>query len=91
MVGTASEPPPIVVSPPSAPNLNSLLTGHGGQEGATLLTTQTTMTPTATDTQADNTDKSPKKKKSKKLSPAKRMNPPSTTAVAPSSNNALLP
>jgi hypothetical protein len=71
MVGTASEPPSTVVSPPSAPNLNSLLTGHAGQEGETLLTTKTTMTAMAADTQAEDTVKSPKKKKSKKVKSSK--------------------
>ncbi len=66
-VGMASEPPPTVVSPPSSPNLNSLLTGHVGQEGKTLLATDTTMTATVTETQAKDTVKSPKKKKFKKV------------------------
>jgi hypothetical protein len=64
--GTDSKLPPTVVSPPSALNLNSLLTGHVGQEGGTLLATNTTTTATVTETQAKDTVKSPKKKKSKK-------------------------
>jgi hypothetical protein len=84
-VGTASKPPPSVVSPPSALNLNSLLTGHVGQEGGTLLATNTTTTATITERQAKDTVKSPKKKKSKKLSPpAKKTNPLSVIAVAQS-------
>ncbi len=66
-VGTASEPPPTVVSPPSAPNLNSLLTGHVNQEGETLLATNSTTTAMVTETQAKDTVKSLKKKKSKKV------------------------
>ncbi len=66
-VGTASEPPPTVVSPLSAPNLNSLLTGHVRQEGETLYGTNSTATATVTETQAKDTVKSPKKKKSKKV------------------------
>jgi hypothetical protein len=66
-VGTASKLPPTVVSPPSALNLNSLLTSHVGQEGGTLLATNTTTTTMVTETQAKDTVKSPKKKKSKKV------------------------
>jgi hypothetical protein len=87
-VGTDSKLPPTVVSPPSALYLNSLLTGHVGQEGGTLVatnTTNTTMTATVTETQAKDTVKSPKKKKSKKVkSTSKETNPLSVTAVAQS-------
>jgi hypothetical protein len=60
-------PPTVVVFPPSALNLNSLLTGHVGQEGGTLLATNTTTTAMVTEMQAKDTVKSPKKKKSKKV------------------------
>jgi hypothetical protein len=66
-VGADSKLPPTVVSPPSALNFNSLLTGHVGQEGGMLLATDTTMTALVTETQAKDTVKSPKKKKSKKV------------------------
>jgi hypothetical protein len=66
-VGTDSKLPPTVASLPSAPNLNSLLTSHVGQEGGTLLATDTTTTAPVTETQAKDTVKSPKKKKSKKV------------------------
>jgi hypothetical protein len=67
-----SKLPPMVVSPPSALNLNSLLTGHVGQEGGTLLATNTTMTALVTETQAKDTVKSPKKKKSKNVKSASK-------------------
>jgi hypothetical protein len=66
-VGRDSKLPPTVVSPPSAVNLNSLLTSHVGQEGGTLLATDTTPTTMVTEMQAKDTVKSPKKKKSKKV------------------------
>jgi hypothetical protein len=66
-VGTGSKLPPTVVSPPLALNLNSLLTGHVGQEGGTLLATDTTTTALVTETQAKDTVKSPKEKKSNKV------------------------
>jgi hypothetical protein len=53
-----------VVSPSSAPNLTSLLTGHVGQESETVPENGNTLT--ATDTVADEIGKSPKKKKLKK-------------------------
>ncbi len=66
-VGAAYKPPPTVVSPPSALNLNSLLTSHVGQERGTLLATDTNKTAMVTEMQAKDTVKSPKKKKSKKV------------------------
>jgi hypothetical protein len=55
---------PPVVSPPLAPNLTSLLTGHIGQESETVSENGNTLT--AADTVADEISKSPKEKKSKK-------------------------
>jgi hypothetical protein len=65
------EPLPMEVSPPSAPNLTSLLTGHVGQEVGTQAANDTTATDTdintQVDEQVDDNVKSPKKKKSKKV------------------------
>ncbi len=60
------EPLPTVVSPPPAPNLTSLLTGHIVQDVGTQAADDTT----ATDMDNDNV-KSPKKKKSKKVKSTK--------------------
>jgi hypothetical protein len=68
------EPLPTVVSPPSAPNLNSLLTGHVGQEVGTQVADGTIATDmdinTQDDEQVDDKVKSPKKKKSTTKAPA---------------------
>jgi len=65
-------PLPSVVSPPSAPNLTALLTGHIGQEVGTQAADNGSATDkgsnTQEDEQVDDNVKSPKKKKSKKLS-----------------------
>jgi len=62
-------PLPSVVSPPSAPNLNSLLTGHIGQEvGMQAAENGIAMdkgSNTQEDKQVDDNVKSPKKKKKK--------------------------
>ncbi len=69
------EPLPTVVSPPPAPNLTSLLTGHIGQEVGTQAADNTTATDmdinTQVDKQVDDNVKSPKKKKSKKVKSTK--------------------
>ncbi len=69
------EPLPMVVSPPSSPNLTSLLTGHVGQEVGTQAADDTTTTDTdintQVDEQVDDNVKSPKKKKSKKVKSTK--------------------
>ncbi len=69
------EPLPMVVSPPSAPNLTSLLTGHVGQEVGTQAADNTTAKDmdinTQDDKQVDDNVKSPKKKKSKKVKSTK--------------------
>jgi hypothetical protein len=69
------EPLPTVVSPPSAPNLTSLLTGHVGQEVGMQAADNTTAKDmdinTQDDKQVDDNVKSPKKKKS---SPQKTIN-----------------
>jgi hypothetical protein len=79
-------PLPTVVSPPSAPNLTSLLTGHIGQEVGTQAADDTTATDmdinTQVDKQVDDNVKSPQKKKSKKLSPQKMINCQSATVAA---------
>jgi len=68
-------PLPSVVSPPSAPNLNSLLTGHIGQEvgkqaaGNGIATDKGSNTQE--DEQVDDNVKSSKKKKSKKIKSTK--------------------
>ncbi len=80
------EPLPMVVSPPSAPNLTSLLTRHIGQEVGTQAADDTTAKDmdinTQDDKQVDDNVKSPKQKKSKKLSPQKKINHRSTTVAA---------
>ncbi len=80
------EPLPTVVSPPSAPNLTSLLTGHVGQEVGTQVAGGTIATAmdinTQDDEQVDDKLKSPKKKKSKKVSPQKKINRQSATVAA---------
>ena len=67
------EPLPTVVSPPPAPNLTSLLTGHIGQDVGTQAADDTTATDmdnnTQVDEQVDDNVKSPKKRNKKKLSP----------------------
>ena len=63
-----SNPRPSMVSPPAAPNLNSLLTGHTGQD--VEKPAEETGTATEED-QADDNVKSPKKKKVKKSKAAK--------------------
>jgi hypothetical protein len=64
------EPLPTVVSPPSAPNLTSLLTGHVGQEVGTQAADNTTATDmdinTQDDEHVDDNVKSPQKKVIKK-------------------------
>jgi hypothetical protein len=69
------EPLPMVVSPPSAPNLTSLLTGHIGQEVGTPAADDTTAKDmdinTQDDEQVDDNVKSPKKNKSKKVKSTK--------------------
>ena len=69
------EPLPTVVSPPSAPNLNSLLTSHVGQEVGTQVADGTIATDmdinTQDDEQVNDNVKSPKKKKSKKVKSTK--------------------
>ena len=61
------EPLPTVVSPPPAPNLTSLLTGHIGQDVGTQAADNTTVTDmdnnTQVEEQVDDNVKSPKKKK----------------------------
>jgi hypothetical protein len=59
---------PSVVSPPCAPNLNVLFTGHVGQDGDTLTATKPITNDTGIELQAKDTVKSPMKKKLKKLS-----------------------
>ncbi len=80
------EPLPTVASPPSAPNLTSLLTGHVGQEVGTQAADNTTASDmdinTQDDEQVDDNVKSPKKKKSKKLGPQKKINRRSMTVAA---------
>jgi hypothetical protein len=79
------EPLPTVVSPPSAPNLTSLLTGHVGQEGGTQAADDTTTTDmdinTQVDKQVDDNVKSPKKKL-KKFSQQKKINHQSANVAA---------
>jgi hypothetical protein len=66
------EPLPTVVSPPPAPNLTSLLTGHVGQDVGSQAADNTTATDnTQVDEQVDDNVKSPKKKKSKKVKSTK--------------------
>ena len=60
-------PPPLVVSPPSAPNLTSVLTGHIGQEVGMQAADNGIATAmginTQEDKQVDDNVKSPQKKK----------------------------
>ena len=71
-------PLPSVVSPPSAPNLTSLLTGRVGQEVGTQAADNGIAmdkgSNTQEDEQVDDNEKSPKKKKSKKSSLQKKIN-----------------
>ncbi len=64
-------PLPLVFSPPSAPNLNSLLTGHIGQELGKQAADNGIATDKGSNTQEDeqvnDNVKSPQKKKSKKI------------------------
>jgi len=62
-VGMPSKPPPTIVTPPSAPSLNSLLTGNVGRKGETLVATKTTTTTTVTKMKAKDTVTPPKKNK----------------------------
>jgi len=68
-------PLPLVVSPPSAPNLTSLLTGHIGQDVGKQAADNGIATDkgsnTQEDEQVDDNVKSPKKKKSKKIKSTK--------------------
>jgi hypothetical protein len=67
-----SEPlPPSVVSPPSAPNLTSLLTGHVGQDRETSPAPDISTKVAKPEQQADDAGKSPTKKKTKKSKPTK--------------------
>jgi len=59
-------PLPSVVSPPSAPNLTSLLTGHVGQEVGNLASLDMDINTQDVE-QVEDSAKSPKKKKSKKV------------------------
>ena len=63
-------PLPSVVSPPSAPNLTSLLTGHVGQEAVNLASSDMDIN-TQDAEQVEDSAKSPKKKKSKKVKSTK--------------------
>jgi hypothetical protein len=83
-------PPPPVVSPPSTPNLNSLLSGHVGRDEETLPATKINAKATDIEPQADKMVKSPLKKKPKKLSPAKTTNQLSVIIAAQFSKRAAL-
>jgi hypothetical protein len=63
-------PLPSVVSPPSAPNLTSLLTGHVGQEVGNLASSDMDINLQEVE-QVEDIAKSPKKKKSKKVKSTK--------------------
>jgi hypothetical protein len=80
------EPLPMVVSPPSAPNLTSLLTGHVGQEVGTQVADGTIAMDmdinTQDDEQVDDKVKSPNKKKLKKVQSTKEINRQSATVAA---------
>ena len=71
----AVDRPHVVVSPPSAPNLTSLLTGHTGQEVETQATGEGVATDknnhTQDDEQVDDNMKSPSKKITKKTKSTK--------------------
>jgi hypothetical protein len=71
---------PLVVSPPLAQNLTSLLTGHVGQERKIFPENGNTLT--ATDTVANKIGKSPKNKKIKNPNPIKKTRLPSVIAAA---------
>jgi hypothetical protein len=71
MVATEQAALPPVVSPPSAPNLNSFLTGHVGQDGETSAEYSSLA---VVDNEAEDTGKSPKDKKSKKSKSIKEGN-----------------
>jgi hypothetical protein len=85
-------PLPSVVSPPSAPNLNSLLTGHIGQEVGKQDADNGIATDkgsnTQEDEQVDDNVKSPKNNKSKKLSQQKKINQRSATVAVRASKRA---
>jgi hypothetical protein len=85
-INSLQEPLPMVVSPPSAPNLTSHLTGHVGQEVGTQAANDNTAMDmdinTQDDEQVDDNVKSPKKRNQKKLSPQKRINRRSMTVAA---------
>ncbi len=72
------EPLPMVVSPPSAPNLTSLLTGHVGQEVGTQAAANTTASDMDINTQDEKRLMTmlnlPKKRNQKKLGPQKKGN-----------------
>ncbi len=73
------KPLPTMVSPPSAPNLTSLLTSHVGQEGGTQAADDTPATDmditTQVDKQVDDNVKSPTQKRNqKKLCLQKKIN-----------------
>jgi len=63
-------PLPSVVSPPSAPNLTSLLTGHVGQEVGNQESSDMDINSQEVE-QVEDSAKSPKKKKSKKVKSTK--------------------
>ena len=63
-------PLPSVVSPPSAPNLTSLLTGHIGQEVGNQVSSDMDINSQEVE-QVKDSAKSPKKKKSKKVKSTK--------------------
>ena len=63
-------PLPSVVSPPSAPNLTSLLTGHVGQEVGNQVSSDMDINSQEVE-QVEDSAKSPKKKKSKKVKSTK--------------------
>ena len=58
-------PPPLVVSPPSAPNLTSLLTGYVGQEVGNQVSSDMDINSQEVE-QVKESAKSPKKKKTKR-------------------------
>jgi len=72
------EPLPTVVSPPSAPNLTSLLTGHVGQEVGMQAADNTTASDMDINTQDEKRLMTmlnlPKKRNQKKLGPQKKGN-----------------
>jgi hypothetical protein len=78
-------PLPSVVSPSSAPNLTSLLTGHIGQEVGMQAADNGMATDkgsnTQEDQQVDDKVKSPKKRNQKNLSLQKKINRRSATVV----------